>query len=159
MASKMFPGSNHDHDRCVRRALARAEQVCGERKARLTPIRRRVLELVWSSHRPVLAYDLLDSLRDEQRRAAPPTVYRALDFLLDLGLIHRLESLNAFVGCEDPERSHDGQFLICDACRRVAEIDAPEIGRAVDRNATGAGFEVRRRVIEVRGLCRSCRGH
>src|SRR5262245_4876474 len=111
-----FPRKGHDHDRCVTDALSAAEAVCARAGDRLTPLRRRVLELVWASHRPAGAYALLDRLREDGRGAAPPTVYRALDFLLERGLIHRIESLNAFVGCAHPGENHLVQFLICRSC-------------------------------------------
>ncbi len=110
-----FTSADHDHGHCVATALDAAASLCQRRRARLTPLRRRVLELVWRSHEPQGAYDILDTLGERGRRAAPPTVYRALDFLLGQGLIHRIESLNAFVGCRDPDTPHAGQFLICTA--------------------------------------------
>ncbi|MCP5151811.1 MAG: transcriptional repressor [Ectothiorhodospiraceae bacterium] len=152
-----FRSAGHDHRRCVQDALARAEQLCQARGARLTAIRRRILELVWQSHQPVLAYDLLDRLRLERARAAPPTVYRALEFLREHGLVHRIESLNAYVGCADPRREHAGQFLICDACGAVAELDDPEIGGLIEARARGAGFEPASQMVEVHGRCPRCR--
>lgn len=151
-----FPTEGHDHHRCVEDALAAAELRCRRATAALTPLRRRVLELVWQSHGPVRAYDLLDRLRAERRGAAPPTVYRALDFLLEQGLIHRIESLNAYVGCSDPDRHHGGQFLICRGCGTVAELDDQGIARAVAERARALGFGVERQTIEVMGLCPRC---
>ena len=151
--------SDHDHAACIDAALASAESLCKASGARLTPLRRRVLELVWQSHRPALAYDLLDRLRDERGRVAPPTVYRALEFLMQQGLVHRLESLNAFVGCAMPEREHAGQFLICERCHTVAEMNDPEIGTLIARRARARGYEPRRQTVEVRGRCRGCRKH
>lgn len=151
-----FQAPGHDHDRCVADALARAETVCGARRARLTPTRRRVLELVWQAHRPVLAYDLLERLRAEHPRAAPPTVYRALEFLQSHGLVHRIESLNAYVGCADPAHPHSGQFLICDQCRAVAELDDPHIGAIIEQRARAAGFRCQSQTVEIRGRCPQC---
>ena len=151
-----FRDSEHDHARCVSDALDTAEQLCAERGLRLTPIRRRVLELVWSKHEPVRAYDLLEDLRSERRRAAPPTVYRALEFLIENGLVHRIESLNAFVGCPGPRRPHVGQFLICRNCAAVAEMDDAAIARMIARKAQSLGFQVQRQTIEVTGLCPEC---
>ena len=108
--------TRHDHRHCLKDALDRAAALCRDRGVRLTPIRRRVLELVWSGHRPLGAYDILDALQAERRGAAPPTVYRALDFLREQGLVHRIESRNSFVGCPDPDTPHGGQFLICRTC-------------------------------------------
>jgi Fur family zinc uptake transcriptional regulator len=152
-----FPTDDHDHDRCQGAALGRATQLCEARGARLTPLRRRVLELVWSSHRPIGAYEILDTLRNERQGAAPPTVYRALDFLLEQGLVHRVASLNGFVGCAAPEAPHAVQFLICRSCGQAAELSDPRIDDAIRDGATKAGFAAGRRTIEVEGLCLHCR--
>ncbi len=173
-ASASFAGARHDHGACVKSALATAARLCAERRARLTPLRRRVLELVWRGHAPVGAYDLLARLSSkkgaarergsaaergtagETRPAAPPTVYRALEFLLAQGLIHRIESLNAYVGCMHPEGAHGGQFLICSDCGAAAEVHDPRVDAAVARRARELGFVVRRKTIEVAGVCPPC---
>ncbi len=148
---------DHDHSRCISNALGSAERICEERSVRFTPLRRRVLELVWQSHGPIGAYEVLDRLRAERRRAAPPTVYRALQFLGDEGFVHRIESLNAYVGCTTPESRHNAQYLICGLCGEVAEIDVDEITSAIHHRAGDFGFEVRRQTVEVAGLCSRCR--
>src|SRR5687768_14431335 len=134
-----FIKPEHDHSTCVSEALARAEAQCRSRAARLTPQRRRVLELVWTSHAPVGAYALLDALRQSGIRAQPPTVYRALEFLVSHGLVHRLESQNAFVGCISPARLHAAQFLICTKCRAAAELEDAEIDAAIATSAQQNG--------------------
>ncbi len=146
----------HNHARCVRDALDIAEQVCARRAARLTKLRRRVLELVWRSHKAIKAYEILDQLAPEIGVAQPPTVYRALEFLMAHGLVHRVDSLNAFVGCADAAHRHDAQFFICDSCGTVSEIDDVTIGQAVSRGAKRLGFEVERRMIELHGRCGVC---
>lgn len=151
-----FQTERHDHSSCRRDALARAEDICLRKGLRLTELRRRVLELVWSGHEPVRAYDLLDQLRGERRGAAPPTVYRALDFLQEHGFVHKIESLNAYVGCAEPADRHGGQFLICRRCKAVAELDDPAIHDTVQRRAEASGFVVQGQVIEVTGLCPRC---
>lgn len=151
-----FKKASHDHQRCVLRALDAAEARCAGRGARLTRLRRRVLELVWSCHEPVKAYDILARLRREHRGAAPPTVYRALEFLLEEGLVHRIESLNAFIGCGDPNAPHAAQFMICRACGAVAEMGDPEITRALARKAKKIGFEIDGQTVEIKGLCPEC---
>ncbi len=151
-----FKDRRHRHSECVSDALSAAEQHCLERGHRLTPLRRRVLELVWTNHEPVKAYDVLSDLQADRARAAPPTVYRALDFLQEVGLVHRIESLNAFVGCGDPHRSHLGQFFICRECGTVAEIDDVEISTLIAGKAKKIGFSVVRETIEVEGLCAHC---
>lgn len=152
-----FPKAGHDHGACVETALAKAAEICERRQLRLTPLRRRVLEIVWSSHKPIGAYDILGVLADERGSAAPPTVYRALDFLLENGLVHRIESLNAFVGCTKPEHDHAWQFLICRACGQATEISDAELEKAITRAAERDGFTIQRRTIELAGLCASCR--
>ncbi|MGQ0678019.1 MAG: Fur family transcriptional regulator [Rhodospirillales bacterium] len=158
-AAKPPAHPDHDHRRCVERALSVAADLCQRRGARLTSLRRRVLELVWRSHGPVGAYEILDWLRVEDgRSAAPPTVYRALDFLIEQKLIHRIESMNAFVGCVDPATPHSGQYLICRDCGSIIELDDDGIKDAVDRQAQLRGFGVDRQTIEVHGTCRACAG-
>lgn len=151
-----FPRRLHDHDRCIRDALAAADELCAQRGARLTALRRRVLELVWRSHRPVKAYDILAQLRDVHAAAAPPTVYRALDFLLQEGLIHRIESLNAYVGCAEPAGHHAGQFLICSECGTVGELNDPGIDALLQDRVGQLGFRLRRQTIELDGICPRC---
>ncbi len=151
-----FPRPEHDHARCVDDALARAEGLCRKRGARLTTLRRRVLELVWGSHAPVGAYALLDRMADGDSRPAPITVYRALDFLQAHGLIHRVESLNAFVGCAHPGSGHGSQFMICRGCRAVAEIHDPRLDRAIERTANDGGFDLAEQRLELEGWCRHC---
>ena len=152
----MFAPRLHDHAECVETALDRAASVCDARGARLTELRRQVLELVWRRHEPVGAYELLDELRALHGRAAPPTIYRALDFLMDQGLVHRIESLNAYIGCTRPEQEHAGQFLICTRCGSIGELDDAEIARAVMERAAAMGFTALRQTIEVRGICADC---
>lgn len=152
-------GTDHDHRHCVDRAIALADELCERRGARLTALRRRVLELVWQSHGPVGAYHILNALKNEDRRsAAPPTVYRALDFLLEQKLIHRIESLNAFVGCVDPGHQHTAQYLICRDCGVLQELEDPAIADAIGRKAEEMGFAIDRQTVEVHGLCRHCAG-
>lgn len=152
-----FPEASHDHASCIDAALETAAEICERRQVRLTPLRRRVLQAVWSSHKPIGAYDILTVLTNERGTTAPPTVYRALEFLLENGLIHRIESLNAFAGCTKPGREHTWQLLICRACGRVAEISDTELERSIAGAASRAGFTLQRRVIELTGLCSACR--
>ena len=130
---------------------------CRQRGLRLTPTRRRVLELVLAADGPVKAYDLLDQLKIEQPGAAPPTIYRALEFLLENDFIHRLETLNAFVSCFHPHESHQGQFLICESCQSVAEIHDDSLANQLLDAARRHDFEPSRQVLEIYGLCSNCR--
>jgi len=156
-ADGAFPPRGHDHVRCVAEAMGDAARLCRERGARLTPLRARVLEIVWQSHKPAGAYDILAVLGNEGRSAAPPTVYRALDFLLEQGLVHRLSSLNAVVGCSQPGHGGAGQFLICRSCGNAAEINDGGIERAITRSAASQGFTVDTHTVEITGICPDCR--
>ena len=151
------PNRPHDHNQCVSDALETAEQVCKRTGARLTTLRKRVLELVWQSHRPLGAYDLLETLaREDDRRPAPPTVYRALDFLQEHGLVHRIASLNAFIGCARPEHTHQSHFLICRGCRVALELDHTLIHPAIAEVAKQVGFAAETEIVEITGLCQHC---
>lgn len=153
---KPFPGRDHDHGACIESALGQAEALCRERGARLTPLRRRVLEIIWESHTPLGAYDALERLNVSGERNAPPTVYRALDFLMKHGLIHRIESMNAFVGCAMSADSHKALFFICRDCGNVAETHSEEIGEVIEASATRAGFLVETPIMEISGRCLEC---
>ena len=147
----------HNHEKCIEEALQTASEICLNNGVRLTPLRKTVLELVWQSHEPVGAYEVLNQLAKlESRPAQPPTVYRALDFLLEQGLIHRLSSLNAFIGCLHPGERHLGSFLICKACRTTQEVDHAAINNAIHSCASEQGFIVSESSIELTGLCRNC---
>jgi Fur family transcriptional regulator, zinc uptake regulator len=155
----IFPASDHDHQRCLALLMARAEQQCLTGNARLTPHRRRVLEIVAAGHAAIGAYDIIDRLSHAEGHApAPISVYRALEFLLRLGLVHRVESLNAYVACPSAGGLHAAQFLICRRCRTVAEMNSPVIEEAIAAGAESAGFAVTAPVVEIGGLCHSCAG-
>jgi Fur family zinc uptake transcriptional regulator len=148
---------NHDHKHCIEDAVSAAEKLCAEKDLRFTPLRRRVLELVWSSHKPVGAYALLDELRNEDLGSAPPTIYRALDFLIEHGLIHRIERMNAFVGCSHPGEAHRGFFLICTECGNAEELQSDGLGESITASANRRGFAARDMTLEVTGTCAECR--
>jgi len=151
-----FPARGHDHRACVRAALAAARKHCAARGVRFTALRARVLEILWQSHRPLGAYAILKVLAADGRRGAPPTVYRALEFLCEQGLAHRVASLNAFVGCAAPGHATQGEFLICAVCGTVAEITDPAIDRAIRHSASARGFDAARHTLEVTGCCPNC---
>ena len=165
MAAKQF-------SRRTAALLSRADAVCAARGARLTDLRRHVLGLVLESERPAGAYDMLERLRPDHPGAAPPTIYRALEFLLEQGLIHKVERLSAYVGCvhgidadaaapaggqgHAESHAHNAQFLICNGCGRVEELDDGGIGRALDHAAGSTGFRIHRSVVEADGVCAAC---
>lgn len=147
----------HDHDSCRIKAFQTADKLCTERGAQLTPIRRKALELIWESHRAVKAYDLLDQMKPLQQSAKPATVYRALDFLLEQGLIHRIESLNAYIGCSCSDQQHEQLLLICVECHQVEERPGKMVMAAVSRELEQAQFTVHKKAIEVQGICKHCK--
>lgn len=135
--------------------LAEADQLVQEKGQKLTPIRRKVLHLLLESEEPAKAYDLLANL-DGEGAAKPPTVYRALDFLQEMGLAHKIESLNAYVACGHTNHAHSAVFLICDDCGSAEELHAVKTSAALEEETKSAGFTVRSAVIEARGSCRKC---
>ncbi|SDJ77797.1 Fur family transcriptional regulator [Billgrantia gudaonensis] len=136
--------------------LLQAERQCQRHGVRFTPIRRRVLEMIAAASGGLKAYELLDRLAAEHAAARPPTVYRALEFLIDQGLVHRIESLNAFVACPCPEHAHGFQLLICRECGRVEELHLDDVNAQLDRRARDLGFRVDRQTIELLGRCEAC---
>lgn len=146
----------HDHAHCVGDALARAHALCETRQVQLTPLREKVLQIVWRSHRPIGAYQVLDELSHSHKSARPPTVYRALDFLMAEGLIHKIESLNAYLGCAEAGAPHSGQFLICRLCGMTQEIFDKRLDGALDKAAAANGFTAEHKVVEISGLCERC---
>jgi Fur family zinc uptake transcriptional regulator len=146
----------HNHKACQQAALKGAEAVCAAQGARLTAIRRRVLELVWAGHKAVKAYDVLARLDESDGAQAPATVYRALDFLQENGLVHKIESLNAYVGCGHPGERHNCQFFICDSCGDISESCDGAVTAQIGRNAAKAGFHPSRQMLEVHGTCAAC---
>jgi Fur family zinc uptake transcriptional regulator len=152
-------GKPHDHTACIDRALGTAAEVCAQRGLKLTPLRQRVLEIVWRAHEPIGAYEILAELARERDKAAPPTVYRALEFLMTAGLVHRIDSLNAFIGCDEPSKPHVAQFLVCRQCQRVVELDDPAINSLLAEKSRAAGFVLEPASLELTGLCTECAGH
>ena len=151
-----FPNPSHDHRHCTEDLIARAERLCGRRGARLTPQRRDVLSCVAQSHAATGAYELIDRMAGHGARPAPITIYRALDFLLAHGLVHKIESRNAYVACSHPHEGKPAALLICEGCGTVAELDAPESFAALTRGAEEQGFKASRTVVEMSGHCGHC---
>lgn len=146
----------HDHQQCVSKALSVAEHLCVERGVQLTSIRQQVLALIWESHKAVKAYELLDRLKPLKNAAKPATIYRALDFLIAQGLIHRIESLNAFIGCRCSERQHEQLLLICKHCHEVEERTTAKVMQALADELNLANFTAHSKAIEIHGICGSC---
>lgn len=147
---------HHDHRHDATAFVDAVASACELRGLRLTPLRLRVLELIAADSKPVKAYELLDRLKDDHSGAAPPTVYRALDFLLENRFIHKLESVNAFVGCHHPNEVHQVPFLICDVCTAAVEVCDERVSRLLNEQAKERGFRPRAQTLEVHGICASC---
>ena len=137
--------------------VALAMSLCSARGVRLTELRRQILELLWQSGRPTGAYELIEALRlRDARPVGPPTVYRALEFLMSQGLVSKIESRNAYVPCAHPERRRDSLFFICNDCGASAELEDLRVEQLLAENAAILGYRVTRRVVEVEGTCASC---
>ena len=159
MSNLFTPYQKHDHANCIKEALADARALCKKQGVRLTALREKVLELVWKSHRPVGAYELMTELtQGASKPAQPPTVYRALDFLQAQGLVHRLASINAYIGCNHPGKKHRSCFFICTQCRTTIEIDDDNVSQSLNACANEHGFTINDTSIEMAGLCTNCSG-
>jgi len=149
----------HHHVHTGDAFVAEVERACEARGLRLTPLRASALRLIADAGRPLKAYELLDRMKATHEGAAPPTVYRALDFLLENGFIHRLASINAFVACHHPGSArHAVPFLICDRCQAATELEDEQIVNALDSRARALGFAPRAQTLEVHGICAACGG-
>ena len=149
--------ADHDHGHCARHLIDRADALCVERGLRLTPVRRRALEILAEAHRALGAYEVLDRLAADGFGKQPPVAYRALDFLVEQGLAHRIGGINAFMACTHAGESHNPAFFICRTCNTVAEAGGPGLHAAVGAAADTLGFSAERIAVEVVGLCPSCR--
>jgi Fur family transcriptional regulator, zinc uptake regulator len=152
-----FLDPHHNHAHCTAELIARAEETCERRGSRLTGQRREILSCVAREHSAVGAYDIIERMAAHGPRPAPITVYRALDFLLAHGLVHKVESRNAFVACSHAHGEHPAALLICESCGTVAELDAPEIFSALTAKAKAREFSCTRTLVEMSGTCGPCR--
>jgi Fur family transcriptional regulator, zinc uptake regulator len=137
--------------------LDAAETLCAKNGTQLTTLRREVLDLILRARAPLTAYQLLDQLKSTRKSAVPPTIYRALDFLIENRLIHRIERLNAFVSCAETDHNHaDAQFFICHQCGTVTELEDHGVSAALAAAAAAHGFRPSRAIVELDGLCATC---
>lgn len=148
--------AQHDHKACVSETLAAAENRCSSDGLRFTPVRRKVLEILLQEHRALGAYTILDRLREDGFGSQPPVAYRALDFLVENGLAHKIERLNAFIACVHPSQSHTPAFMICRLCDTVAETQSFPARGALGDAARASGFRIERTVLEAEGVCPAC---
>ena len=144
------------HALCIEEALEHAKRVCEREGERFTDLRKQVFAIVWAEHKPVKAYDLLSELSSIRKGVAPATVYRTLDFLQSQGLVHKLESLNAYLGCSQPEIEHRGHFLICECCEEVRELEFAPFSQSIDEIEKAQKFQIKHTTIELFGRCIKC---
>jgi Fur family transcriptional regulator, zinc uptake regulator len=158
-ANPILEHRDHDHRRCAADALGHAEELSRREGLRFTTQRRKVLEALLASHVPASAYDVIDRIAESGKRLAPISVYRALDFLVENGFAHRIESKSAYVACDrgDECTPEATLFLICDNCGAAGEAPSEELGRLVSDETKSRAFMPRLRVLEIRGLCARCR--
>ena len=145
-----------DRQHCVTLALKRAEELSLKNNVQFTKLRRNVLELIWKSHKPLKAYDILELLKTEEYSAKPITVYRALDFLLGNEMIHKLESKNTFFGCSHPGDQHNCYFMICKKCDAVEEGCESDSLKNIYEDLKKRNFKVDHITLEISGICDSC---
>ncbi|MES2145643.1 MAG: Fur family transcriptional regulator [Pseudomonadota bacterium] len=146
----------HDHAHCTEDVLGRADALATAKGVRLTPVRRRVLEILLEHHRAMGAYEVLERLVGDGFGNQPPVAYRALEFLVENGLVHRIQRLNAYLACMHPGEAHAPAFMICSTCNAVAEAEADAARKGLEGAAKGLGFRVERVTIEALGLCPAC---
>jgi Fur family zinc uptake transcriptional regulator len=152
-----FPALEHDHSRCLEDAMERARKAFDDKGLKLTPLRRAVFGEIASSHRAIGAYEVLDKLAARGERLAPISVYRAIDALLEAGIVHRFESRNAFFACHAGHHLRTRHLVLsCDSCGRIAEVDGTKAFAAIDKAAASSGFSPKSAVVEVWGVCADC---
>ncbi|WP_088330181.1 transcriptional repressor [Lacimicrobium sp. SS2-24] len=139
--------------------VEKARRYCESKGARFTQLREKIYAILINKAGATGAYELLDTLKETENSAKPATVYRTLDFLLEFGLVHRLESNNAFIACHHFGCSHPVQFLICDSCGEVKEIQSEGLKETLDAQAHAFGFKVSTQTIEAHGQCAQCQQH
>ena len=149
--------AHHDHEACATSALDSARRACLARDLKLTPVREKVLNILLESHAALGAYDILEKLSLEGFRSQPPVAYRALDFLVEHGFVHKIERLNAFIACAHSGEGHSPAFMICKRCNQVAEAMSVPISTTLGKAAKAIGFSIDKTVLEAEGMCPRCR--
>lgn len=151
--------SEHDHTACIDQAMQQAEELCHKKQLRLTELRKQVLALVWQTHKPIGAYAIMELLQSasSRRQVAPPTVYRTLDFLVEHGFVHKVHTLNAFIGCSNPQREQCNALLICTVCGYTEEVPNNTIQQVTHLSAKKQGFSVEEQILEIVGCCANCK--
>ena len=149
--------ARHDHGACATSALDSARRACIAGDLKLTPVREKVLNILLESHAALGAYDILEKLSLEGFRSQPPVAYRALDFLVEHGFVHKIERLNAFIACTHSGEGHSPAFMICKRCNQLAEAMSVPISITLGKAAKAIGFSIDKTVLEAEGMCPRCR--
>ncbi len=144
------------HHECIDSAIRVAESICLERRLQFTPLRRSVFKLIWQSHSPLKAYDILDQLQKKDSSAKPITIYRTLDFLIENRMIHKIESQNTYFGCSHPRESHNCYFTICSKCNVVSEGCTNNFLTPIYDDLKKEKFLVKHITFEIHGVCKNC---
>lgn len=147
----------HTHHKCIDEAIKKAKALCHANKVFLTPLRQAILELIWQSHSPLKAYDILKQLKATNSSARPITIYRSLDFLIENKMIHKIESQNSFFGCSHPGEHRNCYFTICQKCRAVKELCNDEFSSRIQEQIKKSNFQTKNIILEIQGLCSDCR--
>ena len=145
-----------NHKKCIDDAMSKAEFICQDKGLRFTEIRKFILRLIWENHKPSKAYDLLDKISKMNYSAEPPTIYRALDFLMDNGFIHKINSLNAYIGCVHPLKHNQCYFIICKNCNHVEECCDESITNSIQKTLSVNRFSHKDITLEISGDCYDC---
>ena len=145
-----------NHKININEALKKAENICNKKGVKLTKLRQKVLTLILKNHGYVKAYDLLNDLKKSDESAKPPTVYRSLDFLMEHGFIHKIQSLNAFVGCSHPDEHEDCYFLICKECKNIEECCSNKVKKVLTSTSGKNNFSPNQVTLEITGICQDC---
>ncbi len=145
-----------NHKISIDEALKKAEVICNKKGVKLTKLRQKVLTLILKNHGYVKAYDLLNDLKKNNASAKPPTVYRSLDFLMEHGFIHKIQSLNAFVGCSHPDEHEDCYFLICKECKNIEECCSNKVKKVLTSTSGKNNFSPNQVTLEITGICQDC---
>jgi len=145
-----------NHKISLDEALKKAEIICNKKGVKLTKLRQKVLTLILKNHGYVKAYDLLNDLKKNDASAKPPTVYRSLDFLMEHGFIHKIQSLNAFVGCSHPDEHEDCYFLICKECKNIEECCSNTVKKVLTSTSGKNNFSPNQVTLEITGICQDC---
>ncbi len=146
----------HDHNSCIDKAILEAILICKANNLRFTDLRQKVFEIILKTHKPVKAYDVLSELQQKDPSAKPPTVYRALDFLLEYGLVHKIHSLNSYSPCSHPKKHNQCCFLICEKCNQIKECCDESLFKAIQNTTNSNKFDPKNTIIEISGTCNKC---